>query len=169
MTSKSTPSAGWFPIDHADVDVLDDERLVAWVRLYALADATWPASPPIPRWVSDSTLVALGGRLWLDPQGARYRVPGLDESRQARSDSASNAARERWARARQGELGLGDDAAGNAGRNAASNARADAEIMPTQTQNQNQNQTVSNRARGRSEVERLGDILNRAQGARSTP
>lgn len=159
MTAKTTPAAGWFPVDHADVDNLGDVELVAWVRLYALADAVWPASAPLPRWVSDATLGDLGARLWIDHAGDRYRIPRLDEARKARSDSASKAALARWAAAGQADLGL-DDAAGNAARNAPSNAENDAEIMPTQNQNQNQNQTVSIRARGN--LERLGDVLARS-------
>ncbi len=75
----------------------DDATLATWLRLLIVAEGTWPASPPIPRWVKArpfDRLVAAG--LLETVKSDRYRIHGLDAERGRRKSQAQNAARTRW-------------------------------------------------------------------------
>jgi hypothetical protein len=80
--------------------VIDDVAVFGtWVRLLLNADAVWPASADIPRWVKASAIRVLSGAELVDIMpGHRYRIHGLDAERNRRSNAASNAAALRWHR-----------------------------------------------------------------------
>lgn len=75
----------------------DVATLGTWLRLLMTADAVWPASADLPRWVKPSALRTLVGAELIDllPEH-RYRIHGLDAERNARRNAASNAAALRW-------------------------------------------------------------------------
>lgn len=67
--------------------VIDDEAtLGTWLRLLMSADAVWPASADIPRWVKPDALARLvdAGIVEL-VAGDRFRIHGLDNERERRS------------------------------------------------------------------------------------
>lgn len=78
--------------------IVDDERFVGvvddvatlgtWLRLLMTADAVWPASADLPRWVKSKpfqTLVAAG--VVEERPGGRFRIHGLDSERSMRSEA----------------------------------------------------------------------------------
>jgi len=101
----------------------DDAALAAYVRLLALTDKVWPSLAELPRSVRPRPLAKLtsAGVIRILP-GFRYEIAGYAEERQARSASATVAARGRWAKVRNAE--------GDAPRTAPRNAKA----MPTPVQ-----------------------------------
>jgi hypothetical protein len=75
----------------------DDHHLAAWLRLLMAADATWPASCPIPFGTRKASLTALVQAGIVDlGTGHRFRIRGLDKERALRTESARNAAAVRW-------------------------------------------------------------------------
>lgn len=82
----------------------DSARFGTWVRLLMVADAVWPSSPTLPRWVRKGHLDALiaAGIVDVLPED-RFRIRGMDAERSARSNAASNAAASRWRMPRQDE------------------------------------------------------------------
>jgi hypothetical protein len=79
----------------------DDTRLALWLRLLLLADGAYPAPAPVPHAIRRPAFRHLVevGLIDLEP-GDRYRIHGMDAERGARSRRASDAAREKWRRAR---------------------------------------------------------------------
>jgi hypothetical protein len=79
----------------------NDAALAAWLRLLLAADAMYPAPATIPRAVRPAALKILADAELIDLlPGDRYRMHGLASERERRRDQASNAARERWDRAK---------------------------------------------------------------------
>ena len=74
----------------------DDAALSLWLRLLLIADATYPASAPVP--VCDSSaLTKLAEVRLIDLIGSsRYRIHGLERERLQRSSRARSAATRRW-------------------------------------------------------------------------
>jgi hypothetical protein len=74
----------------------DDALLGSWVRLLIVADAMYPAAPPVPRAISDASLAALieAERIQRLP-GDFYRVTELDQDREARTGRAQAGGRGR--------------------------------------------------------------------------
>jgi hypothetical protein len=79
-------------------EIIDDERFVTvidneatlgtWLRLLMSADAVWPSSADIPRWVKPEPLKALVDAGLIDLMaGDRFRVHGLDKERERRSQT----------------------------------------------------------------------------------
>lgn len=75
----------------------DNDAHATYSRLLALADATWPVVPEVPRSekrphvqkLIDASLVSMCTEFG-------YRIKGFDAERSARSSKASNAAGSRW-------------------------------------------------------------------------
>jgi hypothetical protein len=96
----------------------DDHTYALWSRLRDIADMAWPASATLPMGTQRKALGRLvEAELVILQPGGHYRIRGMDKHRQARSESARNAAAYRWG------------ANGNAGRNA--NGNADAMPIPS--------------------------------------
>jgi hypothetical protein len=74
----------------------DDRALAGWLRLLLTADASYPASAPIPRWIAPKTLKTLEFAGLVTIKGHQYTIKGLASERTMRSDSARNAAAQRW-------------------------------------------------------------------------
>ncbi len=101
MTGQSNPYARVYYSVIDDVrfrGIYDDDAcFAAWVRLLMLADATWPASPPIPSGCRPAALRKLIAAGLVDVMpGHRYRIHGLDRERSGRADAAARAANKRW-------------------------------------------------------------------------
>ncbi len=101
MTGQSNPYARvYYSVidDPRFAGIYDDDAcFAAWVRLLLLADATWPASPPVPARCKPGAfrkLVAAG--LVDEMPGHRYRIHGLNKERSNRADAAARAANKRW-------------------------------------------------------------------------
>jgi hypothetical protein len=100
----------------------DDALLGAWVRLLIVADAVYPAAPPVPRAISDSALATLteAGRIQRLP-GDFYRVPAVNEERRAGSERGrigGLASAVRAERERGGEFAARSNAASGKNRSA---------------------------------------------------
>jgi hypothetical protein len=91
----------------------DDALLSAWLRLHALADASWPMHPPLPRSIRPKALAGLVEAGLVTVTGDTYTTRGLDAERSARSKAARDAAAMRW--------------------HSKGNARGRAAAMPTRT------------------------------------
>jgi hypothetical protein len=111
-------------------EVYDGPDLAGYVRLLIAADQAWPTSARWAGYVTRPTLDRLVATGLILVDGLRYRIKGMDKEREARSESASNAARSRW---------------GNATRNADGNATRNAETMPSRAE---PSQTEPSLARG---------------------
>jgi hypothetical protein len=99
----------------------NDAACALWYRLVRLADMAWPSSATLPVGTRKAAIGALiGADLIRMVTRTTYKVRGMDKEREARSQSASNAARSRWS-----------DASRNATRNADGNAKRNAETMPS--------------------------------------
>jgi hypothetical protein len=66
-----------------------EARFYTWVRLLMAADAVWPSSADLPRWVKRSPLLALvdAGLVELLP-GERFRIKGMNDERGRRAEAA---------------------------------------------------------------------------------
>jgi hypothetical protein len=64
-------------------------RFYTWVRLLMAADAVWPSSADLPRWVKRLPLLALvdAGLVELLP-GERFRIKGMNDERGRRAEAA---------------------------------------------------------------------------------
>ena len=102
----------------ADV-IGDDAAMGTWIKLLVAADAAWPASAFLPRWVRPKPLSVLTRAGIVEVSGDLYRIHGLDPERETRAVRASHAAAVRW-----GSRGhRPEDADGNAGSSARRNPR----------------------------------------------
>lgn len=94
-----------------------DAACSLWYRLVRLGDMAWPSAATLPVGTKPAALRALtAADLIRMVTKTTYKVRGMDKEREARSQSASNAARSRW---------------GDANRNAPRNANRNAETMPS--------------------------------------
>ena len=74
----------------------DDAALATWLRLLLLADATYPATAPLPRSAKERPLAKLVASGLVKVTGDRYRIRGLESERERRSESGRNVAAARW-------------------------------------------------------------------------
>ncbi len=74
----------------------DDQALASWVRLLALADASWPMRPPLLRSVRKRTLERLMDAGLVEVSGETYTILGLDAERNRRRDAGRKGAAQRW-------------------------------------------------------------------------
>jgi hypothetical protein len=75
----------------------DDHHFAAYCRLLMIAEGPWPASAHLPITAQRESVEKLAAVGLIDLQpGSRYRVHGLDAERHRRSESARNAAAQRW-------------------------------------------------------------------------
>ena len=75
----------------------NDAALAAWLRLLLAADAMYPAPATLPHGIRRAALAKLtdAGLIDLLP-GSRFRLHGLHNERERRTDQARRAARKRW-------------------------------------------------------------------------
>jgi len=78
----------------------DDRALATWLRLLISADASWPASAPIPRWCKTVSLQKLVSSGLVELATDHYRIHGLDRERDGKRQQAAAAGR---SRARMGQ------------------------------------------------------------------
>jgi hypothetical protein len=71
----------------------DDRALATWLRLLISADASWPASAPIPRWCKPVSLQKLVSSGLVEVQADHYRIHGLDAERDGRHKQVTEAGR----------------------------------------------------------------------------
>lgn len=88
-------------------EVYDGPDLAGYVRLLVAADQAWPTCARWAGYVTEPELERLAAAGLVIPDGARYRIRGMEKERSKRSQAASIAARSRWS-----------DADRNADRNA---------------------------------------------------
>lgn len=74
----------------------DDQALASWVRLLALADASWPMRPPLLRSARKRTLDRLVAAGLVMVAGETYTILGLDAERNRRRDAGRTGAAKRW-------------------------------------------------------------------------
>lgn len=111
----------WCFVEEFPVVYHDDRALATFTRLLLLADGTYPAAAPMPRWVKPAPLRALvdAGLVILLP-GDYYRIKGQAAERTRRQQRAKAAAEKRWG----GGESTPADAEAYTGGDATSNAQS---------------------------------------------
>lgn len=77
-------------------EVYDGPDLAGYVRLLVAADQAWPTCARWAGYVTEPELERLAAAGLVIPDGARYRIRGMEKERSKRSQAASIAARSRW-------------------------------------------------------------------------
>lgn len=94
----------------------DDAAFAAFIRLLALAETAWPATPELPRSIRPKALRLLVENRLVKVAGHSFELRGFVKERTTRSENGRNAAAVRW----------DSDSSADAGADAPADASADA-------------------------------------------
>jgi hypothetical protein len=86
----------------------DDKALATWLRLLLSADASYPASAPVPRWASSKTLKTLELSGLIQVRGHHFTVSGLAAERERRKQAALSGGLARGKQLQSGRSANGD-------------------------------------------------------------